>query len=151
MNPFRCIAASFLLLLVGAAEPGLEGGQWEVRNTPGVATLDGRSLSELPIGPIKTETMCLAGLDSAGLARFLVGDLGEDCTIATSSVRGGKVRIAGSCPNQLEGPDSSFELTGRYDGDSYSVNFATAAVGDNGRMTFSGTMTGRKTGACPSK
>ena len=81
LDPFRCIAACSLLLLVGAAEPGLEGGQWEVRNTPGVATLDGRSLSELPIGPIKTETMFLGRFDAAGLARLLVSDLGEDCTI----------------------------------------------------------------------
>ena len=65
-------------------------------------------------------------------------------------MRGGKVKIAGTCPNQLEGPESTFEPIGRYDGDSYRVDFATAAVGDNGRMTFSGTMTGRKTGVCPS-
>ena len=142
-------AAPSLLLLVGAADASLESGMWEMRNTPGVATLDGRALDELPIGPIKTQTICLAAREAADPVLFLTRDLGADCAVANATVAGGKIRIGGTCPNQLEGPNGTFELSGRLGRDSYEVDFATAAVGDNGRMTFSGKMTGRRVGACP--
>ena len=142
-------AAPSLLLLVGAADASLESGMWEMRNTPGVATLDGRALDELPIGPIKTQTICLAAREAANPVLFLTRDLGADCAVANATVAGGKIRIGGTCPNQLEGPNGTFELSGRLGRDSYEVDFATAAVGDNGRMTFSGKMTGRRVGACP--
>ena len=148
MKRVRCIAAFCLLVLAASADQTLQGGQWDIRNTPGVATLDGRALSELPIGEIKTQTMCLPSLHSAGLARFLTTDLGEACKVATSTIGGGKVRIGGTCPNELEGPDATFELTGKYDSDGYVVDFATTAVGNNGRMTFSGQMAGKRTGSC---
>lgn len=137
-----------LLLLLGAADASLQSGMWEMRNTPGVATLDGRALDELPIGPIKTQTVCLPAREAANPVRLLTRDLGEDCAISSATLADGKVRIGGTCPNQLEGPDGTFELTGKLGRDSYEVDFATSAVGDNGRMTFSGKMTGRRVGAC---
>jgi hypothetical protein len=80
--------------------------------------------------------------------RYLTRDMGEDCTVATGSVAGGKVSIGGSCPNQLEGPDGIFEIGGTITASSYEVDFATTAIGDNGKMTFSGKMTGRRIGDC---
>ena len=139
---------AFLLLLTGSADPPLAPGQWELRNTPGVARLDGRALKELPIGPIRSEMVCLSASEALSPARFLIRDLGEDCTVKNAKVARGRVRIAGTCPNQVEGPDASFQLSGRYDRNSYAVAFATVAVGENGRMTFSGKMTGRRVGAC---
>ena len=154
MSRARCFVAvavaPSLLLLLGATNASLEPGMWEMRNTPGVATLDGQALDELPIGPIKTQTICLAARDAANPLRLLTRDLGQDCAVARATIAHGKVRIGGTCPNQLEGPDGSFELTGTLGRDSYQVDFATSAVGDNGRMTFSGRMTGRRVGACPS-
>ncbi len=141
-------AAPSLLLLLGAADASLQSGMWEMRNSPGVATLDGRALDELPIGPIKTQRICLAAREAANPVRLLTRDLGGDCAVASATVAGGKIRIGGTCPNQLEGPDGTFELTGKLGRDSYEVDFATSAVGDNGRMTFSGKMTGRRVGAC---
>lgn len=146
----RCLGLSGFLVLSGATDTTLDAGRWDIRNTPGVATLDGRALSELPIGEIKTQSTCLPNLDAGGLARFLTSDLGESCKIVSSTVGGGKLMIAGTCPNELEGPDATFQLTGKYARDGYAIDFATTAVGNNGRMTFSGQMTGKKTGSCAS-
>jgi hypothetical protein len=136
------------LLLLAAGDAPLIAGKWEIRNTPGVATLDGRPLSELPLSPIKSETICLAVADAADPVRYLTRDMGEDCTVAKGSVAGGRVAIGGTCPNQLEGPDGSFELSGSVGAEEYEVDFATTAIGDNGKMTFSGKMTGRRVGDC---
>ena len=149
-HPARIAAlAPALLLLAAAADSRVAQGLWETRNTPGVATLDGRPLAELPLGEIKTDKLCLSGAAAADPVRFFARDLDQGCTIASGRASGGKVRIKGTCPNQLEGPDGTFLLTGRYDRNSYAIDFATTAVGDNGKMTFSGRMTGRRVAACP--
>ena len=141
-------SAALSLLLLAASDAPLKAGLWELRNTPGVATLDGRPLSELPLSPIKSETICLAAADAADPVRFLTRDMAEDCTVANGIVKSGSVAIAGSCPNQLEGPDGSFEISGKLGPARYELDFATTAFGDNGKMTFSGKMTGRRIGDC---
>ena len=141
-------AASLSLLLLAAGDAPLTAGLWEIRNTPGVATLDGRPLNELPLSPIKSETICIPAAEAKDPVRFLTRDMGEDCKVANGVVKAGSVAIAGSCPNQLEGPDGSFEISGKLGPASYEVDFATTAVGDNGKMTFSGKMTGRRVGDC---
>lgn len=153
MGPLRrgaiVACAPLLLLLVGGAtRSALDPGLWELRNSPGVATLDGRALKDLPLGPIKTDRICLTASQAASPAQFLIRDLGQACTVETSTVARGRLRIAGRCPNQVEGPDGRFELNGRYRRNSYDVRFATTATGENGRMTFSGRMTGKRVGAC---
>ena len=145
------VAVPSLLLFLTAANASLKSGMWEIRNTPGVATLDGRALDQLPIGPIRTQTICLAAQEAANPVLLLTRDLGQDCAVVSATVAGGRVRIGGTCPNQLEGPDGTFELTGKLGRDSYQVDFATSAVGDNGRMTFSGKMTGRRVGNCSAR
>lgn len=139
-----------LFLLLAASEARLAPGLWEMRNLPGVATLDGRALEELPIGPIKTQTICLPSSEALDPVTFLTRDLGGDCSVTRKQSAGGRIDIAGTCPNQLEGPDGTFQLAGVLASRSYDVQFATTAVGENGRMTFSGKMTGRRVGDCPS-
>ncbi len=142
-------AAPAFLLLLAAGDTRLSPGLWEVRNTPGVATLDGRPLAELPIGPIKTQTLCLGAAELNDPARFFARDLDPACKVSSSRARGGMVKIGGTCPNQIEGPDANFSLSGRFGRARYEVDFETVAIGNNGRMTFSGKMTGRRVGACP--
>ena len=146
----RTIAAvAPLLLLLAAADTPFSSGLWEIRNLPGVATLDGRALEELPLGPIKIQTICLGPAEASKPITFLTRDLGADCTVKTASLSRGQVQVAGTCPNQLEGPEGSFQLGGKIGAAGYDVDFATTAFGDNGRMTFSGKMTGRRVGSCP--
>lgn len=147
----RAAAAPLLLLIAAAADTPVGAGLWETRNTPGVATLDGRALGELPIGDIKTDTVCLSASAAADPVRFLARDLPEGCTVISGKASRGIVKISGTCPNQLEGPDGTFTLVGRYGRDSYDVDFATTAIGNNGTMTFSGKMLGTRVGACGAK
>jgi hypothetical protein len=138
------------VVLVAARDMPLASGLWEIRNTPGVAKLDGKTLANLPLAPIRTDTICLTAAAAAAPAAFFTRDLGEGCTNDDAVVHGGKVGIAGTCPNQDgEGERGRYTLAGSYAGDSYTVQFATDVVGENGRMTFSGTMTGKRVGACP--
>jgi hypothetical protein len=140
-------AAPALLLLLAASDAPLAAGLWETRNVPGVATLDGTKLEDLPIGPIKTAQICLSAAEASDPARFFARDM-VGCTIGSASASRGRLTVEGTCPNQVEGPDGSFELNGKYDGGSYEVDFATSSLGENGLMTFSGKMTGRRIGAC---
>jgi hypothetical protein len=146
--PARAAAVPLLLLLAAAADAPLRSGLWETRNTPGIATLDGRALKDLPIGEIKTDRVCLSAPAAADPVRLFARDLPAGCTVASGKASRGTVRIKGTCPNQLEGPDGTFSLTGRYSRDRYDIAFATTAVGNNGTMTFSGRMVGRRIGAC---
>ncbi len=136
-------------LLLAASDAGLQPGLWEVINTPGAATLDGRELDDLPLGPIKTQQLCLGASDLADPARFFARDTAADCRIVSADLARGRVRIAGACPNPEEGNEGALELSGRYDATSYQLDFATRAEDFQGVMTFSGKLTGRRIGDCP--
>ncbi|HWH22684.1 MAG TPA: DUF3617 family protein [Allosphingosinicella sp.] len=150
MHRFKAAAAApILLLLLGSADAPIEAGLWEIRNTPGVATLDGQVLNELPIGPIEAERICVSAEQAVKPSAFFSRDMDPACVLKKASTAGGRVDIGGTCPNQLEGPEGSFELKGSYDSNSYDIHFATVAFGDNGRMGFTGRLTGKRVGACP--
>jgi hypothetical protein len=138
-------------LLLAAADTPFTNGLWELRNVPGVATLDGRPLAELPIGPIKTHRLCIRTGKEADPNSFLTRDLGADCKVTSAKLSGGKIDIKGTCPNVSEGPAGIFRLTGKAGRDRYAVDFQTTAFGENGRMTFSGKMSGRRVGICPAR
>ena len=146
---FRLLAILPAALLAGASKDvRIEAGLWEVVNTPGVATLDGRALSDLPLFEIETEQVCLSDAEAANLAALLPGGTRDECRITETLMAGGVLKVRGICPN--EGfEDGSFRLDGRYQAGRYEVGFETTAYGDNGRMTFSGKLVGRRVGDCP--
>ena len=149
-KPLKAIAFAPALLLIGAAaDAPLSAGLWEVRNTPGVATLDDRPLEDLPLSPIKTQTICVSAAQAADPVRFFAQDTQAACTITSGTAAGGQVKIAATCPGAADGEPGRLEMSGRYAGASYAIDFATTAYGDNGKMTFSGKLTGRRVGNCP--
>ena len=137
------------LALGAAADTTLAPGLWEIRNTPGVATLDGRPLDDLPLGEIKTQQVCLAAAEAADPAIFFARDTQADCRITAIAAVGGKIDIDGVCPNPDEGTEGTLKLSGGYAADSYELDFSTRAEDFQGVMTFSGKLTGRRIGACP--
>ena len=141
-------SAPTLLMLAAASDNQLRPGLWEVVNTPGVATLDGKELDDLPLGPIKTQQICLASGDAADPARFFARDTAADCRIVSADLAGGKVTIKGACPNPDEGNEGALQLSGRFDATSYQLDFATRAEDFQGVMTFSGKLTGKRIGEC---
>jgi hypothetical protein len=151
MSPGRLArvgAMALLPLLLGAADTTLAPGLWEVINTPGVATLDGHELDDLPLGPIKTQQICLTPALAADPARFFARETEADCRITSASVAGGRIEIVGACPNPEEGNEGEVKLSGRYGRDTYEIDFASKAEDFQGVMTFSGKLTGRRVGSC---
>lgn len=146
---FRFAAPAMILLLAGAADAPLASGLWEVTNTPGVATLDGKVLDDLPLGEIRTQQICLAAAEAGDPVAFFARDTKENCQITSSNAAAGKVEIAGRCPNPDEGTEGTMKLSGRYASDSYELDFATTAEDFQGVMTFSGKLKGRRVGPCP--
>lgn len=130
---------------VGPLSPGL----WEISNRPGRASLDGRELHELPLPPQKPERICLTAAQAADPASFLAGTSGAECKTGKVAMAEGKVRIEASCANPDGGRDGTMLLAGRYGRQSYAIDFATTAYGDNGTMGFSGKLIGRRVGDCP--
>ncbi len=148
MRIVRLVPAA--LLVAAAPSAPLRPGLWRFTNTPGAATLDGRALSELPVSPPTSETVCLTPADADAPARWLARDLLGDCTLTKTGMIGGAVDIAGACPASDEGrAPGSLRLTGRYTATSYDLRFATDAHGENGTMGFAGAMTGARVGDCP--
>lgn len=141
--------ASPALFLAAATDTALAPGLWEVRNTPGVATLDGKVLDDLPLGEIRTQQICLAGSQAADPAAFFARDTQADCRITSGRAAAGQVEIKGSCPNPEEGNEGTMSLSGRYGSDSYELDFATKSEDFQGVMTFSGKLSGRRIGPCP--
>lgn len=142
------LAAGAPLLLAGS-DLTLKPGLWELVNTPGIATLDGRELDDLPLGPVRKQEVCLAAAQAADPAAFFARDTAADCRITRASLTGGKVEIRGACPNPEEGNEGQLKLSGQYRPDGYELDFSTRAEDFQGVMTFSGKLTGRRIGDCP--
>lgn len=142
------LLAPAMFLVVGASGSSISPGLWQLRNTPGIATLDGKELDDLPLGPIKIQELCIAPADTVDPVAFFARDTKEQCQITNGSAAGGKVDISGRCPNPEEETEGSMKLSGRYDAESYELDFATTAEDFQGVMTFSGKLTGKRIGAC---
>ena len=142
------LAPASLLCAAASSEVALSPGLWQIMNTPGQATLDGRNLTELPLSVLKPERICLSPAQARDPATFLPGDIRPDCRITESTAAAGKLRIRAVCPGEGGFGDATLSLDGRFDKDDYEVRFETASHGDNGRMTFSGKLTGRRIGKC---
>jgi hypothetical protein len=141
--------ASPAFFLAAANDTVLAPGLWEVRHTPGQATLDGKLLDDLPLGEPRTQQICLAAHEASDPVAFFARDTQADCRVTSGSAAGGKVDIKGSCPNPEEGNEGTMSLSGRYAGDSYELDFATRSEDFQGVMTFSGKLSGRRIGPCP--
>jgi hypothetical protein len=147
----RPIAAAAALMLVAAAPaaPLLRPGLWLVDSTPQAATLDGRKLDELPYAPPPPQRICLSAAQAADPASWFARD-SAGCTLTRRRVAAGAVAIEGTCPSPDAGlARGTVRMTGRYTANSYALRFATIVNGDNGRMGFDGTMTGKRIGDCP--
>ena len=142
------VLAPALLLLVGASDLTIAPGLWQVRNTPGTATLDGKELDDLPLGPVQTQEICVSAADAADPVAFFARDTKDECRITKGVAADGRVDITGNCPNPEEEREGTMKLTGRYTADSYEIDFATTSEDFQGVMTFSGKLTGKHVGAC---
>ena len=144
------IAAAAGALLAGASEgPVLEPGLWETVNRPGTATLDGRALSDLPLFEIQTERVCLSPEAAAAPAAFLAGDVAGECSLGKAVVADGRLDVSGSCPSEEGYEPGIIRMAGAVEGDSYEIAFETTSEKDNGRLGFTGTLSGRRVGDCP--
>ena len=146
----RRVAASAALILVAAAPATpLHPGLWQVESAPEAATLDGRKLAELPYAAPPPQQVCLSAAEAADPATLFARDSAE-CTLTRRNVAGGRVVIAGTCPSpDADKPRGAVRIIGRYTPESYALRFATIVNGDNGRMGFDGTVTGKRLGDCP--
>jgi len=142
------LAASSPALLAADDRLPVRPGLWEVVNRPGVATLDGRTLDSLPLFKIEPERLCLDRAKAVEPATFLPGELRENCRITETRIEGSQIVVKGSCPSLDGGEDGTLLLKGKLEPERYSVDFETSAAGDNGLMTFSGTLSGRRLGEC---
>ena len=146
----RAAVALALLGGVAASTPGFRPGLWELRSAPTAATLDGRSLGELPYEAPPPEQVCLTAADAAKPAAWLGRGMPGECKIARSKLSGGKVDIAATCaPKPRDVRAGTMRLTGTWSPDRYDLRFSTISHGENGTMGFDGTMTGKRLGDCP--
>lgn len=147
----RLMIGATLLLLTAAATPtSLRPGLWQIASTPGTASLDGRPLGDLPYTPpTGVDTICLTPAAARDPARWLARDAAAGCILSRRSAAGGRVDMAGTCPPQAAGlTPGTVRITGRWTPTSYALRFATQNPSENGRMGFTGTLTGKRIGDC---
>lgn len=149
-RPATIFAWAWALPLLAASDAApLEAGLWEVTNTPGVAKLDGRELSDLPLFEIVSQQLCLTPEEAANPARFLAGDLAGECELGAVAVRGARLSLSGICPSPDGREPGSVVLAGAAEPGRYSLEFETITFGENGKMSFTGKLSGRRIGPCP--
>ncbi|HEU0045128.1 DUF3617 domain-containing protein [Sphingomonas sp.] len=138
------------LLLAAASPAGFTPGLWQVTSAPGTATLGGRSLGDLPYdAPATPGEVCLSAADAANGA-WLARDLGPGCTLTSRKLVKGRIDLAGTCAPQAPGlARGTVRITGRWTTTSYDLRFTTRNPSENGVMGFTGTMSGKRIGACP--
>ena len=138
-----------LPLLFAAAPAGFTPGLWQLTSAPGTATLNGRSLGDLPYsGPAVPPTICLTPTEASS-TDWLTRDLAPGCTVTRRSLAGGRIDLAATCPPQAEGlAGGTVRVTGRWTPTRYDLRFTTSNPSENGVMGFSGTMSGRRVGTC---
>ena len=146
--PPAVAVATFALAAAHPAEPALAPGLWETVNTPGVASLDGMELNDLPLFEIQTDEVCLTAADASDPATFLAGSTRPGCRIVKSRIEGARVDVKAVCPSEDGGADGSLTLAGELARESYRIEFQSVAFGDNGQMGFSGTLAARRIGDC---
>lgn len=139
-----------VLLLGATIPPVLQPGLWQVASAPGAATLDGRPLTDLPYTPpAGPATVCLTPAEAANPAAWLARDAAKGCDLSRRSLAGGEVHLAGTCaPQTADLARGTVRITGRWTPTSYDLRFATENPSENGRMGFTGTLTGRRVGPC---
>ncbi len=138
------------ILILSAASPALQPGRWTIASAPTGATLDGRKLDDLPYAaPSSPDTVCLTAIDAADPAAWLARDVAKGCTFEGRHLTGGRVDLTGTCAPQAPGlARGTLQISGRWSATSYDLTFATTNPSETGVMGFTGTMTGRRTGAC---
>lgn len=146
----RALAALALVGVTAASTPGLRAGLWEVRSAPTAATLDGKPLADLPYAPPPPERVCLTAAQAAAPATWLSRDMPAECKVTAAKMAGGRADIRATCaPKPRDVKAGTMRLTGRWTAENYDLRFETISHGENGRMGFNGTMTGRRVGDCP--
>lgn len=142
-------ALLLLPLLAAAAPAGFSPGLWQVTSTPGTATLNGRALGDLPYdAPAVPSTICLSAAEARD-PLWLTRSLAPGCTLTRRAFSGGRIDVSGRCEPQAEGLSRGVvTLTGRWTPTSYDLRFATTNPSENGVMGFTGTMAGKRVGAC---
>lgn len=147
MRPLLLALAPVLLL--AATPAGFLPGRWELTSKPGTASLDGRPLGDLPYMATAPESVCVKAAELRDPATWLSRDVPRTCTVTRRKVTGGNVDIAGTCAPQAPGlARGTVRITGRWTPTGYDLRFVTANPSENGVMGFTGTVTGRRTGAC---
>lgn len=150
MRPLLALAP---LLLLAASHAGFTPGLWQLTSAPGAATLDGKPLGDLPYtAPAAPEQVCATAAELSDPAAWLSRGVAQGCSFSRRQVAGGRVDMAGTCPPQAPGlARGAVRLTGRWTPTRYDLRFTTTNPSENGVMGFTGTMTGRRTGACPAR
>jgi hypothetical protein len=147
--PTKIAAAALAVLLAGGSEgPALLAGLWEVTNTPGVARLNGRELKDLPLFQIRTEQVCVTPEVAANPAAFLAGDVAGHCDLNDVTVSNGRLQVSGVCPSADGGEPGTLAMQGPLERERYEIHFETSSSNDNGRMSFTGKLSGRRLGEC---
>lgn len=144
------IALPLLAATPATAPTGFTPGLWQVESAPGKATLNGRSLGNLPYdAPAAPGTICLTATD-ANSGAWLARDIAPGCTLTRRKLGKGRIDFAGTCAPQAPGlARGAVRLSGRWTRTSYDLRFTTRNPSENGVMGFTGTMTGKRIGDCP--
>ncbi len=156
----RLVLLAPSLALIAACSGGadsLQPGQWEMTTrmtdvtVPGMAPAMAAQMKAAVTNQPQTQTRCITPAEAANPAGGMMSPSGnpQGCTFTSQTFSGGAINVAGSCPGPGGGTVQT-SLEGTYTATTMDTRISANVEGGPQPMRMSGTMTGRRTGDCPS-
>ena len=154
-----------LIAACSGSSDSIQPGQWEMTTrmteieVPGAPEALANQMRTAMANQAQTESRCITPEEAANPTRGMMNPTGkaEGCTFTDQTFAGGRISLAGSCPAPGGQGTVTTNLTGTYTATTMETQVraevqagANAPPGMPRTVRMSGTMTGRRTGDCPS-
>ena len=133
----------------------VQPGQWEMTTRfssveiPGMPPAMAQQMQAQLANRPQVQTTCITPAQAANPAGGMFSRDPQGCTFTEQTFSGGTIRVRGSCQTPGQG-QTQMSYEGRYTQTTMEGNLTAEVSGGPQNMRMAGTMTGRRTGDCPS-
>ena len=139
----------------GGGSNTIQPGQWEMTTRfssveiPGMPEAMAKQMQQQMANQAQTQTTCITPAQAANPAGGMFSQDPQGCNFTEQTFSGGTIRVRGTCQVPGQG-QMQMSWEGRYTETTMEGNYTADVSGGPQSMRMRGTMTGRRTGDCPS-
>lgn len=157
MKRLALLAPTVVLIFACSSGETLQPGNWELTTKmtdielPGQPPAMAAQMKQAMTAQAQTQTRCITPAEAANPGGSLAnpGGNAQGCTFSKQTFAGGAIDVAGSCPGPAGGTLQT-TLAGTYTATEMNATITANVEGGPQPMRMRGTLTGRRTGDCPS-